>query len=49
MKNSPLLLSDKFEPCLDPFRLNGLEFGLELPLEPPGVKPVLWKSGKEEP
>lgn len=38
---SSLLLSDKFEPCLDPFRLNGLEFGLELPLEPPGVKPVL--------
>lgn len=29
------------EPCLEPLRLNGLEFGFELPREPPGVRAVL--------
>lgn len=40
-ENSPLLLSDKLEPCLEPLALSGLEFGFELPREPPGVIPVL--------
>lgn len=35
--NSPLLLRDKFEPCREPVALNGLEFGFELPRDPPGV------------
>lgn len=38
---SSLLLRDKLDPCLDPLRLNGLEFGFEFPREPPGVIPVL--------
>lgn len=32
-----MLLRDKFEPCLDPLRLNGRELGFEFPREPPGV------------
>ena len=36
-----MLLSERFEPCLDPLRLSGREFGLEFAREPPGVMPVL--------
>lgn len=46
--DSPLLLRDKFDPCLEPLWLNGLEFGLELPREPPGVIPVLRRRGNDE-
>jgi hypothetical protein len=34
---SSLLLRDRFEPCREPVALNGLEFGFELPRDPPGV------------
>lgn len=40
-ENSPLLFRDRLDPCLEPLRLSGLEFGFELPREPPGVMPVL--------
>jgi hypothetical protein len=38
---SSLLLSDKFDPCLDPLLLKGREFGFEFPRDPPGVNPLL--------
>lgn len=44
--NSPLLFRDKLDPCREPLRLNGREFGLELPFEALGVIPVLQRENK---